>query len=102
MSASLALLVFVTNAVLINGNMGIQATIQQRQLVINTAQNVQPLNSQLSNALYEASVKTNDDSIRALLVAQGFTLPSKADKANAAKVSDAKTPAKKSTDKVEE
>jgi hypothetical protein len=103
-SASLALLVFVTNACLINGNSDIQASIQQRQLVINTAQNVQPLNMQLSNALYEASVKTNDESIRALLVSQGFTLPSKADKAKAAKVA-AETKSsvnKKSTDKVEE
>ena len=85
-SSSLALVLCVTNTSLINGNMDLQASISQRQLVINTAQNVLPLNQQLSNAIYEASVKTNDEKLRTLLTSQGFTLPSKEDKANAAKV----------------
>lgn len=87
-SASLALLLFVSNACLINGNISLQSDINQRQNVINIASNVLPLNQQLSNALYDASVKTNDADIRALLIAQGFTLPTKADKSNAAKVAE--------------
>jgi len=95
-SSCLALLLFVTNTSLINGNMDLQADIGQRQLVINTAQNVLPLNQQLSNALYDASVKTNDSKIRELLTSQGFTLPSKTDKADAPKVAEAASkPAKK-------
>lgn len=95
-SASLALLLFVSNACLINGNSDLQSQINQRQNVINIASNVLPLNQQLSNALYDASVKTNDTEIRALLVAQGFTLPSKTDKTNAPKVAeDATTKSKK-------
>lgn len=86
--ASLALLLFVSNACLINGNTDLQSQINQRQNVISIAQHVVPLNQQLSNALYEASEKNNDSDIRALLVAQGFTLPSKADKTNAPKVAD--------------
>ncbi len=87
-SASLALLLFVSNACLINGNTDLQTQISQRQNVINIASNVLPLNQQLSNALYDASVKNNDSDIRALLVAQGFTLPTKADKSTAPKVAE--------------
>ncbi|MGE4351145.1 MAG: hypothetical protein AB7E52_03040 [Bdellovibrionales bacterium] len=96
-SSALALLLFVTNAMLINGNAQLQGQINQRQNVINIASNVLPLNQQLSNALYDASVKTNDEDIRSLLVAQGFTLPSKADKANASKVAQGSKSPKKST-----
>ncbi|MDD3183132.1 MAG: hypothetical protein PHD48_10075 [Alphaproteobacteria bacterium] len=103
-SAALALLLFVSNACLINGNSALQSQINQRQNIINIASNVLPLNQQLSNALYEASIKTDDADIRALLVAQGFTLPSKADKTNAAKVAqDSKTKkATAPTKKIEE
>ena len=87
-SSSLALVLCVTNTGLINGNMDLQASISHRQLVINTAQNVLPLNQQLSNAIYDASIKNNDEKLRTLLTSQGFTLPSKADKANAPKVAE--------------
>lgn len=86
--ASLALVLFVSNACLINGNVDLQTQINQRQNIINIAQNVLPLNQQLSNALYQASEKTNDTAIRALLVSQGFTVPSKDDKANAPQVAE--------------
>lgn len=97
-SACVALLLFMTNASMINGNQKLQGDISQRQVIINTAANVLPLNQQLSNALYDASVKNNDQKIISLLTAQGFTLPAKADKATAAKVADTAktaTPAKK-------
>lgn len=101
-SASLALLLFVSNACLINGNSDLQSQINQRQNIISIASNVLPLNQQLSNALYDASVKTNDKEIRALLVAQGFTLPTKADKTNAAKVAEDAKSKKAATTKTEQ
>lgn len=97
-SASIAFLLFVTNSCLINSNMKIQEQINQRQMVINTASKVLPLSQQLSNAIYDASVKNNDAGLRALLTSQGFTLPSKADKEKAAKVAE-EAKAKKSTAK---
>lgn len=73
--AGLAFLLFVTSAGMLNANLKLQQNINQRQTVINTATNVLPLNQQLSNALYDASVKNKDKAIRTLLVSQGFTLP---------------------------
>lgn len=72
--AALAMLLFITNVTLINGNQGMQESINQRQGVINMAQNVAPLNQQLTQALAEASVKGGDESIRALLTSQGINL----------------------------
>jgi len=82
-TSSLALLLFVTNTSLINGNSTLQGGIGQRQLTINTAQTVLPLYRELSNAIYNASVKNNDEKLVTLLTSQGFTLPSKADKEKA-------------------
>jgi len=76
--AGAAFLLFVANACLINGNQAMQAEIQQKQTVINTANRVMPLNQQLSNALYDAVLKGGDAKIRDLLIAQGFKLPEKA------------------------
>lgn len=90
-TAGLAFLLFVTTASMVNSNIKLQGDIGQRQMVINTAANVLPLNQQLSNALYDASIKNNDESIRQLLTAQGFTLPAKTDKAAAPKVADKAT-----------
>lgn len=101
-TACVALLLFMTNASMINGNIDLQGVIGQRQTVINTAANVLPLNQQLSNALYDSVVKNNDEKIRDLLTAQGFTLPSKDDKAKAAKVATDSTAAKKVIKKTEE
>lgn len=77
-SAGVAFLLFVANASLINANQVKQSDIQQKQLVINTASKVLPLNQQLSNALYEASLKTNDQKLTELLTSQGFVLPERA------------------------
>lgn len=94
----LALLLFLTNASLIHGNQRIQGEINQRQNIINTAMNVQPLNQQLSQAIFDASVKTDDAKLRELLTSQGFTLPSKAPaKATEAAKAPAKAPVAKIT-----
>ena len=95
-SAATAFLLFIANASLIHSNQQLQADINQKQMVVNTAQRVMPLNQQLSNALYDSSVKKNDTKLRELLTTQGFKLPEKP--ANgAAKIVEqpkAKTPAK--------
>ncbi|MFA6280500.1 MAG: hypothetical protein WC612_06895 [Bdellovibrionales bacterium] len=82
LSTGAAFLLFVSNACMINSNQVRQNDINQKQLAISTASKVLPLNQQLSNALYEASVKNNDAKIRELLTSQGFVIPEKgADKA---------------------
>jgi len=104
-SSGLALILLVTNLAMLNGNQSLQGDINQRQTVINTASAVVPLNQQLSNALYDASVKNNDEKIRELLTAQGFTLPTKGDKQAAPKVAQESEKAaapKKATKKSEE
>ncbi len=78
LSAGAAFLLFVSNACMINNNQVRQADINQKQLAINTASKVLPLNQQLSNALYDASIKTKDKKLTELLTSQGFVLPEKA------------------------
>ncbi|MDD2325953.1 MAG: hypothetical protein PHW63_08145 [Alphaproteobacteria bacterium] len=85
-SSGLALILLIINLTMISGNQSIQGDINQKQMVINTAQTVAVLNKQLSEALYSASVKNNDESLRELLTTQGFTLPTVADKQGASKV----------------
>ncbi|HAX91853.1 MAG TPA: hypothetical protein DCY07_06565 [Rhodospirillaceae bacterium] len=95
-SAATAFLLFIANASLIHSNQQIQADINQKQMVVNTAQRVMPLNQQLSNALYDSSVKKNDAKIRDLLTTQGFKLPEKVE-SGAAKIAEqpkAKKPVK--------
>lgn len=80
-SACLALVLFAANVAVMKGNQSIRDNINHKQMVINTASKVMPLNQQLSQALYEASAdksnKKDAAKIRALLTDQGFVLPSK-------------------------
>ncbi len=76
--SGLALLLFICNVAMIWGNQDLQEKVNERQQAINVASNVIPLNQQLSQALYEASEKGNDNAIRNLLTTQGFVLPEKA------------------------
>lgn len=76
--ASLALILSIADMALVKGNQTLQAEVNQRQNMIATAQRVAPLSQQLSQALYDISVKDNDANIRELLVSQGFVLPEKA------------------------
>lgn len=96
--ASLALLLFAANATLIDGNQKLQADIAQRQNVIGLANTVAPLSQQLSQALFDASVKTNDGKLRELLLSQGYKLPEaqKAESKAADPKASAKTPNKPS------
>ncbi len=93
--SSLALLFMLANVSLINGNQKLQAELNNRQLVVNTASRVLPLNQQLSQALYQASVNKKDgEKIRELLTSQGFVLP-KADTAATVPAAKQAKPAKK-------
>jgi hypothetical protein len=74
-AAALSLLLFIVSMSLANGNRNVQEQIAQRQNVINIARNVMPLNQQLSQALYDASVKEKDKALEDLLVSQGVRLP---------------------------
>ncbi|MGE0109322.1 MAG: hypothetical protein AB7S81_06135 [Bdellovibrionales bacterium] len=74
-AAALSLLLFIVSMSLANGNRNVQEQIAQRQSVINVARNVMPLNQQLSQALYDASVKEKDKALEDLLVSQGVRLP---------------------------
>lgn len=80
-SSSLALILFLANVSMMNGNQSIRDNINHKQMIINTAQRVMPLNQQLSQALYQASAdksnKADSAKIRTLLTEQGFVLPSK-------------------------
>jgi len=82
-SACLALVLFVANVSMMNGNQSIRDDINQKQMIINTASRVQPLNQQLSQALYQASMdkdnKEDSAKIRTLLTEQGFVLPTQED-----------------------
>ncbi len=73
--AGLALLLSLSNMILIRGNQSIQDQVNQRQSVINTAANVTALNQQLSQALYDMSLKDNDPRPKELLTSLGFILP---------------------------
>jgi len=80
-SAFLALVLFVSNVAMIKGNQSLLDDINNKQMIINTASKVIPLNQQLSQALYQASIdkdnKKDSSKIRALLIEQGFVLPAK-------------------------
>ena len=93
--AGLALLLLIFNACMINSNQRIQADIASKQQLINTAMTVSPINQQLSQALYDASMKSNDEKIKDLLVQQGFKLPAKTEAKDAADPKKAPAPAKK-------
>lgn len=88
-SACMALVLFVANVSMMSGNQAIRRDIDQKQVVINTASRVVPLNQQLSQALYQASIdkknKKDSEKIQALLKEQGFVLPSQDAKAEKAK-----------------
>ncbi len=79
-AAALCLLLFIVSASLASGNRDVQIQIAERQNVINVARSVLPLNQQLAQALYDASVKKKDKEIENLLVSQGFSLPEKKSK----------------------
>ncbi len=80
-SACMALVLFVANVSIMNGNQEIREGINHKQMIINTASRVMPLNQQLSQALYQASLdkKYQKDSakIQTLLTEQGFVVPAK-------------------------
>ena len=76
-ASSFALLLFVVSFTMVSGNRDVQTQIAKKQGIINLARNVVPLNQQLSQALYQASLKKKDKAIQDLLVSQGFTLPEK-------------------------
>ncbi|MDX9689849.1 MAG: hypothetical protein EOM37_00940 [Proteobacteria bacterium] len=78
-AATIALIIGITNMVLIKGNQEIQASVAQKQMAIDTAGKVLPLNQQLSQALYQGAVKSDDAKIRDLLTSQGFILPAAQD-----------------------
>ncbi len=88
--SSLALVLFLGNVGFIQGNLKIQQTISSKQQTIGIAEKVSPLNQQLSQVLFDLSVKGNDQKIRELLTSQGFVLPS----ADAMKAPEAAAPAK--------
>ncbi len=77
-AAAFSLLLFIVSVTLVSGNNEIRGKVGGKQEVINLAKNVLPLNQQLSQALYKASVEKKDLKIRDLLTSQGFTLPEKA------------------------
>jgi hypothetical protein len=77
--AAFALILGIANMVLIKGNQKIQASVAQKQMTIDTAGKVMPLNQQLSQALYQGAVRSDDAKIRDLLTSQGFILPSAQD-----------------------
>jgi len=70
----LALLLFLANAALINGNRKLQEGYNTRQTAINNAVSLTPLNQNLAQALAETSVKNDDKEIRDLLASQGITV----------------------------
>ncbi|HBM90536.1 MAG TPA: hypothetical protein DD400_01465 [Rhodospirillaceae bacterium] len=76
-AAVLSLLLFIVSVSLISGNNEVREKIGKKQEVINVAKNVLPINRQLSQALYEASIEKGDLKIRDLLTSQGFTIPEK-------------------------
>jgi hypothetical protein len=82
-----ALLLFVGNTVLINGNRQLQEEVGRRQGIINNASNLANLNQGLAQTLAEIALKQKDDQVRDLLAAQGITVraPAATDDSDAAK-----------------
>lgn len=76
-ASALCVVLLILSVLLVSGNRDVQMKIAERQNVINVAKSVLPLNQQLSQALYDVSVKKKDKAIENLLVSQGFTLPEK-------------------------
>jgi hypothetical protein len=70
----LALLLILSNVLLINGNRNLQMEIGRRQTVINNNGPMDQLNKALVQALAQASVDNEDKELRELLASQGFTV----------------------------
>jgi hypothetical protein len=69
--AGLALLLFLVNMCLLNGNRQRQEEIDQRQTAINEGVAREQVTTKLSQVLAEIAVKQNDDGIRDVLRAEG-------------------------------
>jgi len=101
--SSMAMILFLSNVALVNGNRDLQGDINARQNSINIATNLAPLNQNLAQALAEISTKNDDKDIEGLLASQGITIRKPDAKADAgAKADTAKKPAAKKTSATEE
>ena len=88
--SSLALVMFVANAWLVNGSQAMQQQLNDRQAQIANGVQVSQLNNELVRALGTAVIAKNDTKIKDLLAQHGITVT--ADK-NAKKGGTAATPA---------
>lgn len=70
----LALLLFIANTGMMSGNRAMQADIGNRQMAIEGAVRLTPLNQQLVQALGEASIKNDNKEVADLLASQGITV----------------------------
>lgn len=79
--SGLALLLLITNTSLISGNRSLQEEVNHRQVSINTAVNLSPLNQNLVQALAGVAQSKEDTQVRDLLSSQGIKIRKNADKA---------------------
>lgn len=72
--ATVALVLFVSNAWIVNGSQALQKQMGDRQAKINTAMQVAQLNNDLVRALGSAVATNKDEQIKNLLAAEGITV----------------------------
>lgn len=72
--AAVTLLLVILNAVLVVRNQGIEAEVQQRQVVINQSLQINQVSNALVQLLGQAAVQRQDQEIAALLTEFGITV----------------------------
>lgn len=86
----LALIIFITNVVMVNNNRALQQTFQERQGFINNMQNLSNLNRELAQTLSDIAVRDKDTALKDLLASQGIMVTEP--QASASPATQAKSP----------
>ncbi len=69
---ALVMLTVLVNMALFQGNVGLQAQVNERQLYVRQSLQLEGLYREMVKALAELSAQNNDERLKALLAAQGI------------------------------